>query len=215
MTRERHFSPFDKLVLQVDNALRTLAGPVHTTERANPAATQDNAELSALERQEAARLMRINHAGEVAAQGLYQGQALTARLTHVREQMQRAAQEENDHLQWCRERCEELGSRTSVLDPVWYAGSVAIGALAGAIGDKWSLGFVAETERQVVQHLDGHLRRLPEKDAKSRAILEQMKNDELHHGNTAVAAGGADLPGPIKYVMRKVSRIMTGASYWI
>jgi len=193
---------------------------VHITERPNPADSksaveQESANLSSAERVESARLMRINHAGEVAAQGLYQGQALTARLTQVRDQMQRAAQEENDHLQWCRQRCEELGSHTSYLDPLWYLGSLAIGAAAGALGDKWSLGFVAETERQVVRHLDGHLQRLAQHDEKSRAILEQMKNDELQHATNAIAAGAAELPSPIKRAMNKVSRIMTGASYWI
>jgi len=220
MTSSRHLSPVDQLLLQFDNALRTLSGHAQVTERPNPAdAVISDAEHSpphdSSSLQESARLMRINHAGEVAAQGLYQGQALTARLPDVRQQMQRAAQEENDHLQWCRQRCEELGSHTSYLDPFWYVGSLTIGALAGAIGDKWSLGFVAETERQVVQHLEGHLKRLPQHDHKSRAILEQMKTDELQHATAAVAAGAAELPLAIKKAMRKVSRVMTATSYWL
>ena len=232
MTAQRDYSAFDQLLMQVDNALRTLSGQVQLTERANPAdlvttkpsqqAAPSQARDDKTARQgeqsefsESARLMRINHAGEVAAQGLYQGQSLTARLPEVRQQMQRAAQEENDHLKWCRQRCEELGSHVSYLDPLWYLGSLTIGALAGAIGDKWSLGFVAETERQVVQHLDGHLQRLPHDDTKSRAILEQMKDDELQHATNAMAAGAAELPTPIKRAMRTVSRIMTRTSYWV
>jgi len=158
--------------------------------------------------------MRINHAGEVAAQGLYQGQALTAKLDNVRQQMQLAAQEEVDHLAWCKSRINELGTHTSYLDPVWYLGSVAIGAAAGIAGDKWSLGFVNETEKQVVQHLEGHIKQIPEHDTKSHAILEKMKTDEQHHATTALRAGATELPGPIKMVMKLVSKIMTKSSYW-
>jgi len=216
MINNRQYTAFDNLMLQLDNALRTLSGHTVTTERPNPA--QDipettNASPAAVS--ESARLMRVNHAGEVAAQGLYQGQALTARLTEVRSQMQRAAEEENDHLHWCRGRCEQLGSHTSYLDPMWYLGSLAIGAVAGAIGDKWSLGFVAETERQVVEHLEGHLQRIAQDDLKSRAILEQMKIDEAQHATHAVAAGGAELPTFIKRAMRHASRVMTKTSYWV
>jgi ubiquinone biosynthesis monooxygenase Coq7 len=159
--------------------------------------------------------MRINHSGEVAAQALYQGQALTARLPGVRDKMERAAEEENDHLVWCERRINELGSHKSYLNPFWYAGSFAIGALAGAAGDKWSLGFVAETERQVVRHLDEHLSRLPEHDQRSRAVLEQMKEDEGHHATVALEAGGAELPEPVKKLMSLTSRVMTRTAYWV
>jgi len=160
-------------------------------------------------------MMRINHTGEVCAQALYQGQSLTARLERVRDGMEQAAQEENDHLAWCEQRIHELGSHTSYLSPVFYAGSFALGALAGAVGDKWSLGFVAETERQVVKHLDGHLQTLSPQDQKSRTILEQMRLDELHHGTKAQEAGGAELPTPVKRLMQAMSKVMTGTTYWV
>jgi ubiquinone biosynthesis monooxygenase Coq7 len=159
--------------------------------------------------------MRVNHAGEVAAQALYQGQAFTARNPRVRETMQQAADEEGDHLAWCDQRLRELDSRPSLLNPLWYAGSFAIGALAGAIGDRVSLGFVVETERQVEGHLDEHLRRLPAADARSRRVLEQMKRDEIRHGDTAQAAGAAELPAPIKLLMTFTSRVMTRTAYWL
>ena len=159
--------------------------------------------------------MRIDHTGEVCAQALYQGQALTARLPEVRKKMERAAAEENDHLDWCERRIEELGGRTSLLNPLWYAGSFAIGALAGLAGDKWSLGFVAETEQQVGEHLDEHLEQIPPQDAKSRAILEQMKQDELRHANQALVGGGVPLPAPVKLAMRLSSKVMTRTVYWL
>jgi len=159
--------------------------------------------------------MRIDHTGEVCAQALYQGQSLTARLPEVRKKMERAAAEENDHLDWCERRIEELGGRTSLLNPLWYAGSFAIGALAGLAGDKWSLGFVAETEQQVGEHLDEHLEQVPPQDAKSRAILEQMKQDELQHANQALAGGGVPLPAPVKLAMRLSSKVMTRTVYWL
>jgi ubiquinone biosynthesis monooxygenase Coq7 len=211
----RYYSPLDHLFMGIDVGVRTLFGQPKTTERPNPAHNITEAELSASERELAGRLMRINHAGEVAAQGLYQGQALTARLPNVRRQMERAALEENDHLDWCEGRAREMGAHVSFLNPVWYAGSVTIGALAGVAGDKWSLGFVAETEKQVVKHLDTHLEQLPEHDAKSRAILEQMRQDEGRHATVALEAGGAELPYPIKKLMRLTSKIMTRASFWI
>ena len=200
--------------MQLDVGLRTVFGKPQVTERSDPADDVTEADLSDAERDLAARLMRINHAGEVAAQGLYQGQAMTAKLPHVRDKMERAALEENDHLAWCEKRTQELGSHTSFLNPVWYAGSLAIGAIAGAAGDKWSLGFVAETEHQVVRHLDDHLARLPEHDEKSRAILQQMMVDEGQHATHALAAGGAELPAPIKTVMGLTSKIMTRTAYW-
>ena len=153
--------------------------------------------------------MRVNHAGEVCAQALYQGQALTARRDETRQQMEQAAEEENDHLVWCRQRIHELGGHTSLLNPLWYTGSLAIGAFSGLLGDKWSLGFLAETEHQVVRHLEGHLQRLPEGDEKSRAILEQMKIDEGEHCTTARDAGGSALPEPVKKLMNLASRVMT------
>jgi ubiquinone biosynthesis monooxygenase Coq7 len=159
--------------------------------------------------------MRVNHAGEIAAQGLYLGQALTARTAETREALRKAAAEEGDHLAWCRDRLDELGSRASLLNPIWYAGSVAMGALAGLFGDRASLGFMAETERQVEGHLASHLDRLPPEDARSRAIVEQMQADEVGHGRAAVAAGAATLPEPVPRLMRMASRVMTGTAYWI
>ena len=209
----RHYSPADKFLMHLDTGLRTVLGRPQTTERPNPAENIEDAELTESEKELAGRLMRINHAGEVAAQGLYEGQSLTARLPEVRDKMERAAMEENDHLAWCENRLNELGSHKSLLNPLWYGGSLAIGALAGLAGDKWSLGFVTETENQVVRHLDSHLKQLSEKDNKSRAILEQMKEDEGHHATAALHAGGAKLPKPIKQLMGLTSRIMTKTAY--
>ncbi len=211
----RNYSLPDRLVMHLDTGLRTLFGRPRVTERPDPAADVPEAELSDAERALAGRLMRINHAGEVAAQGLYEGQALTASLPEVREKMARAAQEENDHLDWCERRIAELGTHKSYLNPFWYTGSLAIGALAGLAGDKWSLGFVNETEKQVVRHLDDHLARISEKDRKTRAILEQMKIDEAHHATTALHAGGAELPGPVKLMMKLTAKVMTGTVYWV
>ena len=212
---ERHYSLFDKLIIEFDKALTTVAGQPATTNRAVPAAELPEAELSEVDRKQAAGLMRVNHAGEVSAQALYQGQALTARLPHVREAMENAALEENDHLVWCQQRLEALSSHTSVLNPLWYAGSFALGAAAGKIGDKWSLGFVAETEKQVVQHIEGHLKIISDEDQKSRAVLEQMKLDEAHHGTRALEAGGAVLPSPVTRLMGLMSKLMTRSSYWV
>lgn len=211
----RHYTAVDHLLMGLDIGMRTLLGQPKITERANPAQAASETELSDSERELAGRLMRINHAGEVAAQGLYQGQALTAKLPEVSEQMERAALEENDHLDWCEKRAKELGTHVSLLNPLWYTGSVAIGAVAGLAGDKWSLGFVAETEKQVVRHLDEHLQRLPEHDARSRAILEQMKEDEGHHATVALEAGGAELPYPVKRLMGLTSKIMTRTAFWL
>jgi ubiquinone biosynthesis monooxygenase Coq7 len=211
----RQYSPIDRFLMLVDRGLRTVFGQPEVSGRPDPAAACAEAELSDAERLEAARLMRVNHAGEVAAQALYQGQALTARLPHVRDKMEQAAREENDHLDWCARRSRELGGHTSVLNPLWYAGSLAIGAAAGWAGDKWSLGFIVETERQVVRHLEGHLRRLSPRDRKSRAILEQMKIDESHHATTALNAGGMPLPAPVRGLMALSSKVMTKTAYWI
>lgn len=211
----RHYSPLDRFIQRLDQALHTTLGPASAPARANPAAAMPEAPLSAAERELAGRLMRVNHAGEISAQALYQGQALTAHLPTVRDKMEQAASEENDHLAWTEERIHELGTHTSVLAPFWYAGSFAIGALAGLAGDKWSLGFVVETERQVVRHLDSHLARLPAHAARDRAILEQMKTDEARHATTALAAGAAELPGPIRQLMALTSKIMTRTAYWL
>ena len=210
---KRHYSPADLLISNLDQALRTLFGQPEITERHNPAEDIEESELTKTEIQHIAGLMRVNHTGEVCAQALYQGQALTAKLPKVKQSMQRAAQEENDHLDWCHARLQEFDSHTSYLNPLWYAGSLAIGATAGLIGDKWSLGFVAETENQVVKHLDSHLQQVPENDKRTRAILEQMKTDEEHHGTTAINAGGAQLPEPVKKLMGLTSKIMTSIAY--
>ena len=215
MPDSRNFSPLDQLLINVDQTVRTLFGQPKITERPNPAKGIEEADMDDKTRDHTARLMRINHTGEVCAQALYQGQALTAKLPDVRKNMERAAAEENDHLDWCESRLKELGSRTSLLNPLWYAGSFAIGAAAGLAGDKWSLGFVGETERQVEGHLDGHLQQVPDSDQKTRAILEQMKEDEIHHGETAMQAGGAELPKPIKQAMKLTSKIMTGTVYYL
>jgi ubiquinone biosynthesis monooxygenase Coq7 len=211
----RELSFIDRALIAIDHGVRTVFGTPTTSERPNPAAHLPEADLTDAERRTAARLMRVNHAGEVSAQALYQGQALTARLPDVRDKMERAALEENDHLAWCERRAKELGGHTSLLNPLWYAGSLAIGAFAGRIGDKWSLGFIVETEHQVVRHLDDHLGRLPPSDTRSHAILSQMKNDEAHHATTALEAGAAPLPEPIKRLMTLASRAMTSTAYWI
>ena len=211
----RRYSPFDRLLISADSALRTLFGRPQTTERANPAARLAEADLGEQERRHVARLMRINHTGEVCAQALYQGQALTARLPETRKRLARSAREENDHLDWCETRLEELGDRKSLLNPLFYAGAFAIGAAAGLAGDRWSLGFVVETERQVENHLDDHLGQIPERDERTRAVLEQMKADEIHHAQVAKVAGGAELPAPVRLFMRLTSKVMTRTVYWL
>jgi ubiquinone biosynthesis monooxygenase Coq7 len=215
MTDNRDYTTADNLLINVDQALRTLFGRPQVTERANPARAVPETDLDDAQRDHIARLMRINHTGEVCAQGLYQGQALTARDPGVRDAMQRSAAEENDHLDWCEQRVEELGGRLSLLNPLWYAGSFALGAAAGIAGDKWSLGFVAETERQVEGHLDEHLEQVPEKDQRTRAVLEQMKADEIEHGQKAQNLGGVPLPAPVKGLMRATAKLMTTSVYRI
>lgn len=206
-------SPADRLIVQLDQALRTVFGRPVTTGRPDPDHGLTSADLDEAARRHVAGLMRVDHAGEVCAQALYQGQAVTARREDVRARLEEAAREENDHLAWCERRLDELGSHRSLFNPLWYAGSFAIGALAGLAGDRWSLGFLAETERQVVRHLDRHLAELPPADSKSRAILEQMREDEGRHATTAVDAGAAELPGPVKVLMTGVSRVMTAVAY--
>ena len=204
----------DAFILQFDKALRTVFAKA-ASRRPYPDAGLPDAELSEADKHHAAGLMRINHSGEVCAQALYSGQALTARNPEAQRALLEAADEETEHLAWCEKRLDELGSHKSVLNPLWYAGSFALGAFAGALGDKWNLGFLAETERQVEGHLDSHLGSLPEQDAKSRAIVEQMKVDEAKHAETAIAHGGAPLPGPVRSVMQLTSKILTLAAYRI
>jgi ubiquinone biosynthesis monooxygenase Coq7 len=206
---KKHTNPLDSLINHLDSALRTIGGAEGHGQRANPAEKLHDTKLDDTQKKLVSGLMRINHAGEIAAQGLYQGQSLTAKLPEVREAMDQAAQEETDHLNWCHHRLNELNSHRSLLNPLWYTGAFGMGALTGLIGDKWSLGFVAETEKQVVSHLDKHLQRLPVHDGKSRAILQQMKSDEQHHATTALDAGGAELPAPAKILMKGLSKVMT------
>ncbi|WP_331344391.1 2-polyprenyl-3-methyl-6-methoxy-1,4-benzoquinone monooxygenase [Cellvibrio sp. UBA7661] len=212
----RHLSLIDNLIINADRALRTLAaGSDMTCERPSPATSIHESQLSDVERKKAAALMRVNHTGEVCAQALYQGQALTAKLPNVRTEMEKAADEEIDHLVWCQQRLDALGGHTSYLNPLWYGLSFAIGAGAGLISDKVSLGFVAATEDQVCKHLQSHLTQLPEADVRSRAVVEQMLIDEAQHAEVALDAGGYRFPRPVKGVMTLVSKVMTGTSYHI
>jgi ubiquinone biosynthesis monooxygenase Coq7 len=211
----RTLTKLDGLLASIDDGLRTVLGPAPQPQRANPANCQPDTQLKSEERRLSVGLMRVNHAGEVCAQALYRGQAVGARQPLVRDKMQQAAAEENDHLAWTEARLRELGDHTSYLNPLWYTGSFLIGALASAVGDKWSLGFVAETERQVVAHLNGHLQRLPTDDQKSRAILEQMREDEGRHATVAIEAGAVSLPRPLQELMRFTSKIMTRTAFWI
>ena len=215
MTSQRHYSPADRLLMQADAALRTLLPFSGQPARPSPAVLKNESELSESETRHVAGLMRINHTGEVCAQALYQGQALTARLPQVRQAMEQAADEEIDHLAWCEQRIRQLGSHTSVLNPLFYGLSFGMGASAGLISDRISLGFVAATEDQVCKHLDDHLGQLPAEDEKSRAILEQMREDEAQHSTAAIAAGGLRFPAPIKFGMSLVSKVMTKATYRI
>ena len=209
----RRFSWIDLGLGEIDKAIKVLSAPARSSREA-PAAPE-GAALPAPQRAESARLMRVNHSGEVAAQALYQGQALTSRDNTVSAAMRLAAAEEIDHLAWCEQRLRELDGRTSVLNPLWYAGSFAIGALAGALGRSTGLGFVTETERQVESHLRGHLERLGEADPRSRAILEQMTHEEMQHGAQAASLGGQELPFPVGMAMRLTARLMTLGSYWL
>ncbi len=213
MTRALSF--FDKTIVGIDQAVRTVFGHPQGTGRPNPAEGLEDAILNDEQKRDIAGLMRVNHTGEVCAQALYQGQALTARNKRLAESFQQAAQEENDHLQWCEARLTQLGSRKSYLNPLWYAGSFALGVTAGLVGDKHNLGFLAETERQVMSHLEGHLNKLPEADVRTRAILEQMKQDEAEHAHQAEEAGALDFPPAIKKLMRGMSNVMTSLTYYI
>jgi len=204
----------DDLIVEFDKGLRTLLVPARTI-RPLPGKNLAEAEMGEEEKRLAAALMRVNHSGEICAQALYQGQALTARKPEIQQALKQAANEENEHLNWCESRIHDLGGRKSLLNPAWYAGSLAIGALAGALGDKWNLGFLAETERQVVRHLEGHMQRLPERDEKSHAVVEQMKEDESRHATTALEHGGAELPAPVRLAMKLSAKMMTATTFRI
>jgi len=205
----------DLAIAALDRALRAVFAPARATRPVPGTPAADAGQLSAVQQAASAALMRVNHSGELAAQALYHGQALAARSAATRALLLEAARAESDHLAWCETRLTELGARPSILAPLWYAGSFAIGALAALAGDRASLGFVVETERQVERHLDGHLGRLPVGDARSRAILETMRTEEIAHGATAAAAGGARLPAPVRALMRQTARFMTGTAYWV
>jgi ubiquinone biosynthesis monooxygenase Coq7 len=211
--QERNLTGLDRLIGGVDSALRTVVTPKTRYTRANPAGDIEEGRLSAAEKKHAAGLMRVNHAGEVAAQGLYQGHAALARDAATRRQMQKAADEELDHLGWCEQRLRELGEEPSRLSPFWYAGSFCIGAASGVFGDRWSLGFVEETEKQVSDHLGGHLKTLPDSDRRSRAIVEQMRVEEEEHGANARAAGAAPLPQPVRRLMHLTAKVMKVTAY--
>lgn len=212
MTTTRALSPFDRLLADAQNALETVAGAPRAA-RPNPGADEPDVVLDDAERRHAAGLMRINHVGEVCAQALYVGQAAVARDPRTRAQLQAAAQEETDHLAWCADRLRELDSRPSLLNPIWYAGSYAIGLLAGLRGDGWNLGFVVETERQVEAHLEEHLQTLPPADVRSRAILTVMKDDEARHAEHAESSGARILPQPLPTLMAAASKLMKTVAY--
>lgn len=204
----------DKIIIEFDKGLRTLFSQAHSV-RVHPDHAIDEAALSEGERNAAAALMRVNHCGEICAQALYQGQALTARDPQVQRKLGEAAQEETEHLAWTAQRVHELGGHVSVLNPLWYTSSLAIGAVAGLLGDKWNLGFLAETERQVGAHLQSHLHELPQSDAKSRAVVQQMYIDETQHAEMAAGLGAAELPLPVKMGMQLSGKLMTRTAYWV
>lgn len=212
----RQLTPLDNLLCCADSALRTLFPPQQRPyQRETPAAGLPEPILNSQEKRHVAGLMRVNHAGEVCAQALLQGQAQTARLPEIKAKMAKAADEEVDHLAWCEQRLTELNSQPSVLNPIWYVGSLLIGSIAGILGDRWSLGFVAETEQQVSAHLQKHLQKLPPQDSKTQAILQQMHDDEMQHANMAKQAGATDLPWLIQVLMQTVAKFMTHSSYYI
>jgi len=208
-------TPIDRFIIEFDTALRSVVGGANAGRPTPGTESGANAALDSDQRKHAAGLMRVNHVGEVCAQALYQSQKLVARDSQIKEMLDHSGQEEMDHLTWCETRLKELGSHTSYLNPLWYAGSFAIGLAAGLAGDKWSLGFVAETEKQVENHLISHLKKLPEDDHRSRAIVDQMRLDEIEHGQAALHAGGVTLPEPIQKVMQAMSKVMTTTAYKI
>ena len=208
-------TPIDRIIIEFDTALRSVVGGANAQRPTPGSESGANLTLDAAERKHAAGLMRVNHVGEVCAQALYQSQKLVARNPQIQEMLEHSGQEEMDHLAWCETRLKELGSHTSYLNPFWYAGSFVIGLVAGLAGDKWSLGFVAETEKQVENHLESHLKKLPEEDHRSRAIVDQMRMDEIDHGQAALHAGGVALPEPIQKIMQAMSKVMTATAYKI
>jgi len=208
-------SPIDRFITEFDTALRSVVGGANAQRPTPGSISAGNQSLDAAQRKHAAGLMRVNHVGEVCAQALYQSQKLVARDPQIQEMLEHSGQEEMDHLAWCETRLQELGSHTSYLNPFWYVGSFAIGLIAGLAGDKWSLGFVAETEKQVENHLESHLEKLPPEDLRSRAIVDQMRIDEIEHGQAALHAGGANLPEPIQKAMQAMSKLMTTTAYKI
>lgn len=205
----------DRFIIEFDTALRSVVGGAHAHRPTPGLDAPSSSFLDAKEREHAAGLMRVNHVGEVCAQALYQAQKLVARNPEIQQMLDHSGREEMDHLAWCETRLQELGSHTSYLNSIWYAGSFAIGLAAGLAGDKWSLGFVAETEKQVENHLEDHLEKLPMEDQRSRAIVDQMRLDEIEHGQAAISAGGAVLPEPIKRFMQAISKVMTTTAYKI
>lgn len=208
-------TPVDRFIIEFDTALRSVVGGANAQRPTPGSESGANLALDSEQRKHAAGLMRVNHVGEVCAQALYQSQKLVARNSEIKEMLDHSAQEELDHLAWCETRLKELGSHTSYLNPFWYAGSFAIGLAVGLAGDKWSLGFVVETEKQVENHLESHLKKLPEEDHRSRAIVDQMRIDEIEHGQAALHAGGVTLPEPIQKIMQAMSKVMTSTAYKI
>jgi 3-demethoxyubiquinol 3-hydroxylase len=212
---QRQYNQIDKFIIEIDAGLAAIFNKSAPQARPNPGEGEAVNGLDSSELRISQGLMRVNHAGEVSAQALYQGQAMTARSKSVQASMQQSAMEEAEHLNWCKNRLDELDTHSSYLNPLWFSGSFTLGAIAGLVGDKWSLGFVAETEYQVVAHLETHLIKLPQKDNKSRAILEQMKTDEAHHASVAIDSGAAELPQKIKKLMSLCSQVMTRTAYWV
>lgn len=212
---KRNYSIFDQICLGIDQVVRSLTNNTQTTGAPYPGKHIEESTLSNQERQHAAGLMRVNHTGEICAQALYHGQGMVSRSPEVKEKMHHAAIEEGDHLAWCKQRLDELGSHSSYLTPLWYTGSFCIGMAAGMLGDGWSLGFLAETERQVIKHLEGHQEKLPTQDKRSLAVLKQMEEDEARHRDDAVTLGAKSLPAPVKAVMGLTSKVMVKTAYWV
>jgi ubiquinone biosynthesis monooxygenase Coq7 len=215
MSEQRAYTIIDKLITAFDQGIKVLMNNTAAASRENPAKEIPETNLSLLEKRHSVSLLRVDHAGEICAQALYQGQALGARESSIVDKLRQASKEENDHLKWCHERIIELKGRVSYLNPLWYGGAFSLGVLAGAIGDQWSLGFLAETEWQVVEHLNDHLQRLPIDDKKSQAILQTLRDDEQHHATSAEQIGAHALPYPIKLIMRVMSKVMTTTAYWV